>query len=214
MKVSVPWLYVECALTFGTSCSLGITPTRNSHPKQKKISYHGSSSTMVIFLNSHNNMVKKYKRSCISIGQVGSRSHGQCNVAPIFVIFSMVFCICPPQEGPTRHKETQGQLSQFLARDWKRLQDKRYYFIQAMPANSTLVNSPPHKHLHQNLALGCVGEYSGVMCAFAPFSFFPHLLKPFQSFKSFIQNLMVCFLLLWKTLNLSRFQVFFSIHSN
>jgi hypothetical protein len=42
----------------------------------------------------------------------------------------------PPQEGPTRHKETQGQLSQFLARDWKSLQDKRYYCIQAMPANS------------------------------------------------------------------------------
>jgi hypothetical protein len=57
--------------------------------------------------------------------------------------------------------------------------------------------------------LGCVGEYSCVMCAFAPFSSFPHLLKPLQSLKSFIQNLMVCFLLLWKTLNLIKISSFF-----
>jgi hypothetical protein len=172
LKVSAPWLYVECVLTFGTSRSLGITHPHTKRPPktEKKYSYHGSSSTMAMFLNSHNNTGKKYKRPCISIGQVGSRTHGQCKCGTYFVIFSMVFCICPHKRGP------QGTRS---------------------------------------LVLGCVGEYSRVMCAFAPFSSFPHLLKPLQSLKSFIQNLMVCFLLLWKTLNLIKISsFFFSVHSN
>ncbi len=137
MKVSVPWLYVECALTFGTSRSLGITPTQKRPPKtEKKNSYHGSSSTMVIFLNSHNNTVRKYKRSLHFHWTSWLKIPWTMQRVTYFCYFLNGVLYLPPQEGPMRHKETQGELSQFLARDWKSLQDKRYYFIHAMLANS------------------------------------------------------------------------------